>query len=161
MSKWVGTIGDSTPCPRRVVACCYRRHGSIAEMLLVRTRRGAWTFPGGKVEPGETLPQAAAREAREEAGVTGPVGADPIAWVRIRKRPQDLFHDGTMSPVFLVRVEALEKPAEAYRHPAWWPLSQVEQALRRGRAPWSGRWGTPAARAAVAAIARPADPLGS
>lgn len=117
------------------------------------------TFPGGKVEPGETLVQSAAREAREEAGVTGLVEADPIAWVRMRKRPRDFFHDGTMSPVFLLKVATLERPDEAYRDPAWWSLDQAERALRHGRAPWSGRWLVPALRAVAAAIERSADPL--
>jgi 8-oxo-dGTP diphosphatase len=43
-------------------------------VLLIRrvSPEGAlvWTFPSGKVEPGETASQAAAREAGEEAGVT-------------------------------------------------------------------------------------------
>ena len=41
---------------------------------------GAWEFPGGKLEPGETPPAAAAREALEEVGlrVRPEVDLDPV-----------------------------------------------------------------------------------
>lgn len=35
---------------------------------------GGWEFPGGKVERGESEPDALARECREELGVTAQVG---------------------------------------------------------------------------------------
>ena len=45
-----------------------RRNGGDLEFLLVRTSNGErWTFPKGRVERGESMPEAAAREAREEA----------------------------------------------------------------------------------------------
>lgn len=37
-------------------------------VLLVRYRSGAWAFPKGHVEAGETLEQTAVREVREETG---------------------------------------------------------------------------------------------
>lgn len=48
-------------------------------VLLVQRGRppgeGLWSVPGGKLEPGETLAQAVAREVREETGLLVEVGA--------------------------------------------------------------------------------------
>ncbi|HOF18228.1 MAG TPA: A/G-specific adenine glycosylase [Phycisphaerae bacterium] len=65
------------PLPHHTVVCAIvRRRGRI---LLGRRREegllgGLWEFPGGKVEPGESLPQALAREVREEVGLDIRVG---------------------------------------------------------------------------------------
>jgi 8-oxo-dGTP diphosphatase len=64
----------------RVVAAVVRRDGRI---LVTRRhghaeRGGQWEFPGGKVEPGESEPQALVREIGEEldcAVVVGPLVA--------------------------------------------------------------------------------------
>jgi ADP-ribose pyrophosphatase YjhB (NUDIX family) len=44
-------------------------HTRDAAVLLLRTRRGHWKFPGGGVERGETLTGALQRELREECGL--------------------------------------------------------------------------------------------
>lgn len=48
-------------------------------LLMVQRARapgeGRWSVPGGKVDPGETLAEAVARELREETGLEGVCGA--------------------------------------------------------------------------------------
>ncbi|EYB68234.1 NUDIX hydrolase [Deinococcus phoenicis] len=48
---------------------------AAGQVLLVRYRSGAWAFPKGHVEVGETFAQTAVREVHEETGVT----ATPLA----------------------------------------------------------------------------------
>lgn len=44
------------------------------EILLVKTHRSGWVFPGGQVEVGENVIDAVKREIMEEAGVEVEVG---------------------------------------------------------------------------------------
>jgi 8-oxo-dGTP diphosphatase len=57
---------------------------SGGRVLLTRRNAGAhlaghWEFPGGKVEPGETPPEALRRELAEELGVASVI-AEPFAF---------------------------------------------------------------------------------
>ncbi|MEE4024220.1 NUDIX hydrolase [Gordonia sp. PKS22-38] len=68
---------------RRVVGVGAIVWDTADRLLLVERGRppqaGRWTVPGGKVEPGESLPAAAAREVLEETGLHVQVGVE--AWV--------------------------------------------------------------------------------
>jgi A/G-specific adenine glycosylase len=59
-----------------VIGVCRDNRGRvlIAKRLAGGMFAGMWEFPGGRVEPGETLPQALAREFKEEVGLDVDVG---------------------------------------------------------------------------------------
>ncbi len=47
-----------------------RSDGSVSVVLVRPAGRSAWVLPKGHLEEGETIAQAATREAREESGLT-------------------------------------------------------------------------------------------
>jgi 8-oxo-dGTP pyrophosphatase MutT (NUDIX family) len=116
-----------TPRGRRVTAAVPVRlpaAGGI-EFLLVRTRDGArWTLPKGGCERGETLAEAAAREAVEEAGAAGRIGAQPIAEYR--------YGEDTVT-AFLLVVERADLPAESGRDPTWFGFEAARGKLAERR----------------------------
>lgn len=68
---------------KRILAASVIIRDDLGRVLLVLRGRepakGRWSVPGGKVEPGESLAEAAVREAYEETGLHVEIGAQ--LWV--------------------------------------------------------------------------------
>jgi len=66
----------------------YRRHGgSLMEVLVITSRdTGRWIIPKGWPLKGKAPHKAAAREAREEAGLVGKINRRPIGSFSYEKR---------------------------------------------------------------------------
>jgi len=110
-----------------------REDGELQVMLVHRPRYDDWSWPKGKLDPGEQWPAAAVREVLEETGLEVDVESDLgdiryfYVWegVRVRKRVH----------FFLMRmtggdVEDHDTEMEDVR---WFPLrSAVKRAAYRG-----------------------------
>lgn len=63
--------------------------GDELQVVLITNRRGRWGFPKGLIEDGYTAWDSAAKEALEEAGVTGRIQSEPCSTYIHRKWYQD------------------------------------------------------------------------
>ena len=85
--------------------------------------QGLWSVPGGRVEAGETLAQAVAREVREETGLTVEVGP----FVCVIERFGDDFHFVILD--YLARVVGGTLAAGTDAADARWVTDQELAAL--------------------------------
>ena len=60
--------------PKHIVAVAGLVRDAEGRVLMIRSPRGDWEFPGGQVEEGEDLVTALQREVSEETGITVAVG---------------------------------------------------------------------------------------
>lgn len=72
--KSTEVLAAGTVCWRRV----YDEHGDPRTLVLLihRTKQKDVSFPKGKLDPGETMPQAAVRETEEETGLKVSLGVN-------------------------------------------------------------------------------------
>lgn len=100
------------------------------EILLVRRGRGPgegrWSLPGGRVDFGETLAQATAREVREETGLEVMVGRF-LGWAeRIGRRPAPYHYVILDFAADLVDPEAVPTAGDDAAEVAWVALDELE-----------------------------------
>ncbi len=122
-----------------VAAVCYRWRDGELEFLLVQTRNGHWTFPKGGVDEDRTNADAAAREAYEEAGVTGWVEPRPfVSYLHRKPRRLRSSKGVVLVDAHLCEVKRLVPPQEQHRNPTWFSRSKAKQRLRELRTPEYG-----------------------
>jgi 8-oxo-dGTP pyrophosphatase MutT (NUDIX family) len=117
----------------QVGALCWRVGTDGVQILLVTSRdTGRWVIPKGWPMPGRSPHDAAAREAWEEAGVTG--GAEPVA---IGQYAYDkLMADGrTVHCIVAVYPVAVRKTSGAYpekrqRKRRWMTIAEAAAAVQ-------------------------------
>jgi 8-oxo-dGTP pyrophosphatase MutT (NUDIX family) len=109
-----------------------------ADRLLLFESEGFWFTPGGGIEPGETIEQAATRELWEETGLLippdrlGPVVAETSGYADLGFA-EGLFHDLFYFPRapggFCVDISRWQ-PDEASTMSGhrWWTVAEVEAA---------------------------------
>jgi 8-oxo-dGTP diphosphatase len=102
------------------------------EVLLVRRNRapalGQWSLPGGRVEWGETLREAIAREVREETGVD--IEVEGLAGIAERILPDDAgkteFHYVILD--FWARPKSRDlTPGDDASDARWVPVAELNE----------------------------------
>ncbi len=77
--------------PKHIVAVSGLVRHPDGKILLIRSPRRGWEFPGGQVEEGENLIEALQREIQEESGVTASIGSLVGIYSNIKTPPKVMF----------------------------------------------------------------------
>jgi 8-oxo-dGTP pyrophosphatase MutT (NUDIX family) len=103
-------------------------------MLVTSRETGRWVLPKGWAEKALNGPQLAAKEAYEEAGILGEVGAAPVgSYEYVKRLPKGKTRDCAVD-VFPMRVDHLldEWPERKQRKRQWFTLAQAAMAVDEG-----------------------------
>lgn len=120
---------------RQVAALPLRRVRGSLEVLLVSSREtGRWVIPKGWPSKRLSDADAAAREAKQEAGVTGKIGAVPIGSYRYRKTmgAEVRFIDVVVYTLW-VKKQRKRWREKNERTRAWFSLDEAAEMVREPR----------------------------
>jgi 8-oxo-dGTP diphosphatase len=99
--------------------------GALKVLLVHRERYDDWTFPKGKLDPGETHRRAALREVEEETGLRCTTGGElPEVRYADRKGRSKRVRYWTMEP-----VEGSFAPNDEVDEVRWLPVDEARATL--------------------------------
>jgi 8-oxo-dGTP pyrophosphatase MutT (NUDIX family) len=113
----------------QAAAIPYRLHDGEPEFCLITAiRSGNWGIPKGLIDPGETAPQAALKEAWEEAGLHGHIEGEPLGHFQYRKWGATLE-----VAVYLMQVLQIDADWQegSLRQRVWCRLREARKAVHR------------------------------
>jgi len=97
-------------------------------LLLVRRSHkpdaGRWGFPGGKIEPGETVISAALRELDEETGVSAEA-AEVLTALDVIRRDGAILHHYVLIAVLCRWQRGEGAPASDAEEIGWFNLAEI------------------------------------
>ena len=109
-------------------ALCYRVEQGVVQILLITSRRTKrWILPKGWPEDGLTPAQAAANEAREEAGVTGKIKQRPIGVYSYEKHVENAGSLPCMVTLYALKVKTQcdSYPEQSERQRQWFSCEEA------------------------------------
>ena len=112
----------------QVAALCWRMSPRGLEVLLITSRNSKrWILPKGWPQPDLTAAENAAREAFEEAGVTGKVGIQPVGRYHYLKQRREGAGMPVSVDVFALAVtrQVDDWPEKGQRSMIWVALNEA------------------------------------
>lgn len=107
-----------------VIACLV---GNQWFFLLLKDMSGSWTFPKGIIEKGERVEDAAAREIKEEVGISGLKLLVPLPPIEYLYRRNGTIKKSVQYFVFLSpsRRKPVIQKEEGIREARWTPIGSA------------------------------------
>ena len=111
----------------QVAALCWRRTPMLEILLVTTLRSHRWILPKGWADEALSLPDAAAREALEEAGMVGVVQAEPVGRYHYLKEKKAWGALPCRVDVFALRVTGQVRrfSEKGARQMVWLPPDQA------------------------------------